>query len=67
MKKALCGIAALAGLVIALGTAGAEDMAFSLGQAGRPLGELITEGVIGCLLMIVGVWGLNRGEVREEK
>lgn len=64
MKRKISAMLLLAGLALVAGLAGAEDMAFSLGQAGRPLGELIIESVIGCLLMIAGVWGLNRGEVR---
>lgn len=67
MKRKISAMLLLAGLVLVAGLAGAEDMAFSLGQAGRSLGELITESVIGCLLMIAGVWGLNREEAREEK
>ena len=64
MKKALCGIAALAGLVIALGTAGSVDMAAEMYTAGMSMADIIGRMAAAVLLMAGGVYGLCRGERR---
>lgn len=62
MKKALCGIAALSGLVIALGTAGSVDMAAEMYTAGMTMADIIGRMVAAVLLMTGGVYGLCREE-----
>lgn len=62
MKKALCGIAALAGLVIALGTAGSVDMAAEMYTAGMSMAEIVGRMAAAMLLMAGGVYGLCREE-----
>lgn len=64
MKKALYGIAALAGLVIALGTAGSVDMAAEMYTAGMPVADIIGRMAAAVLLMAGGVYGLCREERR---
>lgn len=64
MKKALCGIAALAGLVIALGTAGSVDMASEMYAAGMTVADIIGRMAAAVLLMAGGVYGLCREERR---
>lgn len=64
MKKALCGIAALSGLVIALGTAGSVDMAAEMYAAGMSVADIIGRMAAAVLLMAGGVYGLCRGERR---
>ena len=64
MKKALCGIAALAGLVIALGTAGSVDMAAEMYTAGMTVADIIGRMAAAVLLMTGGVYGLYREERR---
>lgn len=64
MKKALCGIAALAGLVIALGTAGSVDMAAEMYTTGMSMADIIGRMAAAVLLMAVGVYGLCREENR---
>lgn len=60
MKKVICTALLIAGLVLVAGLAGAEDMAFAAGQAGRPLASLILWGLAGCAMMSIGVAGLSR-------
>ena len=62
MKKALCGIAALSGLVIALGTAGSVDMAAEMYTAGMTVADIIGRMAAAVLLMAGGVYGLCREE-----
>lgn len=62
MKKALCGIAALSGLVIALGTAGSVDMAAEMYAAGMSVADIIGRMAAAVLLMAGGVYGLCREE-----
>ena len=62
MKKALCGIAALVGLVIALGTAGSVDMAAEMYTAGMSMAEIVGRMTAAMLLMAGGVYGLCREE-----
>lgn len=62
MKKALCGIAALAGLVIALGTAGSVDMAAEMYTTGMSMADIIGRMAAAVLLMAAGVYGLCREE-----
>lgn len=62
MKKALCGIAALSGLVIALGTAGSVDMAAEMYTAGMSMADIIGRMAAAVLLMAGGVYGLCREE-----
>lgn len=64
MKKALCGIAALAGLVIALGTAGSVDMAAEMYTTGMTVAEIIGRMAASVMLMAGGVYGLCREERR---
>lgn len=64
MKKALCGIAALAGLVIALGTAGSVDMAAEMYTAGMSMADIIGRMAAAVLLMAGGAYGLCREENR---
>ena len=64
MKKALCGIAALSGLVIALGTAGSVDMAAEMYTAGMTVTDIIGRMVVAVMLMAGGVYGLCREERR---
>lgn len=64
MKKAICSIAALAGLVIALGTAGSVDMAAEMYTAGMSMADIIGRMAAAVLLMAGGVYGLCRGERR---
>ena len=64
MKKALYGIAALTGLVIALGTAGSVDMAAEMYTAGMSMADIIGRMAAAVLLMAGGVYGLCRGERR---
>lgn len=64
MKKALCGIAALSGLVIALGTAGSVDMAAEMYTAGMSMADIIGRMAAAVLLMAGGVYGLCREEGR---
>ena len=60
MKKVICTALLIAGLVLVAGLAGAEDMAFASGQAGRPLASLVLWGLAGCGMMGIGVAGLSR-------
>ena len=62
MKKAICSIAALAGLVIALGTAGSVDMAAEMYTAGMSMMEIVGRMAAAMLLMSGGVYGLCREE-----
>ena len=64
MKKALCGIAALSGLVIALGTAGSVDMAAEMYTAGMTVADIIGRMAAAVLMMTGGVYGLCREERR---
>ena len=64
MKKALCGIAALAGLVIALGTAGSVDMAAEMYTTGMSMADIIGRMAAAVLLMAGGIYGLCREEGR---
>ena len=64
MKKALCGIAALAGLVIALGTAGSVDMAAEMYTAGMTVADIIGRMAAAVLRMAGGIYGLCREERR---
>lgn len=64
MKKALYGIAALSGLVIALGTAGSVDMAAEMYTAGMTVADIIGRMAAAVLLMAGGVYGLCREERR---
>lgn len=64
MKKALYGIAALAGLVIALGTAGSVDMAAEMYVVGMSMAEIIGRMAASALLIAGGVYGLCRKERR---
>lgn len=64
MKKAICSIAALAGLVIALGTAGSVDMAAEMYAAGMTVADIIGRMVAAVLLMAGGIYGLCREERR---
>ena len=60
MKKVISTALLIAGLVLVAGLAGAEDMAFAVGQAGRPLASLALWGLVGCGMMGIGVAGLSR-------
>ncbi len=60
MKKVISTALLIAGLVLVAGLAGAEDMAFAAGQAGRPLASLVLWGLVGCGMMGIGVAGLSR-------
>lgn len=62
MKKTICSIAALSGLVIALGTAGSVDMAAEMYTAGMPVADIIGRMAAAVLLMAGGVYGLCREE-----
>lgn len=64
MKKALCGIAALSGLVIALGTAGSVDMAAEMYTTGMSMADIIGRMAAAVLLMAGGIYGLCREEGR---
>lgn len=64
MKKALCGIAALTGLVIALGTAGSVDMAAEMYTTGMTMADIIGRMVAAVLLIAGGVYGLCKEERR---
>lgn len=64
MKKAICSIAALAGLVIALGTAGSVDMAAEMYTVGMSVADIIGRMAAAVLLIAGGVHGLCREENR---
>lgn len=60
MQNKLCGLLIILGFLLLAGLAGAEDLAFALGQAGRPLWDLIIWGAVGCGMLGTGVVGLKK-------
>ena len=60
MKKVISTALLIAGLVLLAGLAGAEDMAFAAGQAGRPIGELLLPALVGIGAICAGCIGLNK-------
>ena len=63
MKQKISTLLLITGFLLLAGLAGSEDLAFEVGQAGRPIGELILWGITGLAMLAGGVRGLNR-EVR---
>ena len=47
MRNKLFTLLLLSGFLLLAGLAGAEDMAFAAGQAGRPIGELLLPALVG--------------------
>ena len=60
--RKLCSFLILSGLLLMIGLAGAEDMAMELGEAGRPLLELVLLELSGVIMITIGIAGLNRKE-----
>lgn len=62
MRNKLCALLLLSGFLILAGLAGSEDLALSLGEAGRDLSDLIMLGLLGVSMMTAGIIGINRKE-----
>lgn len=62
MRIKLCALLLLSGLLLLAGLAGSEDLALSLGEAGRDLSDLIILGLLGVSMMTAGIIGINRKE-----
>lgn len=62
MRNKLCALLLLSGLLLLAGLAGSEDLALSLGEAGRDLSDLIILGLLGVSMMTAGIIGINRKE-----
>ena len=62
MRNKLCALLLLSGFLILAGLAGSEDLALSLGEAGRDLSDLIILGLLGVSMMTAGIIGINRKE-----
>ena len=62
MRNKLCALLLLSGFLLLAGLAGSEDLALSLGEAGRDLSDLIILGLLGVSMMTAGIIGINRKE-----
>ena len=62
MRNKLGALLLLSGFLILAGLAGSEDLALSLGEAGRDLSDLIILGLLGVSMMTAGFIGINRKE-----
>ncbi|MFR8087512.1 MAG: hypothetical protein ACLU6B_03310 [Lachnospirales bacterium] len=62
MRNKLGALLLLSGFLILAGLAGSEDLALSLGEAGRDLSDLIILGLLGVSMMTAGIIGINRKE-----
>ena len=62
MRNKLCGLLLLSGFLLLAGLAGSEDLALSLGEAGRDLSDLIILCLLGVSMMTAGFIGINRKE-----
>ena len=62
MRNKLGALLLLSGFLILAGLAGSEDLALSLGEAGRDLSDLIILGLLGVSVMTAGIIGINRKE-----
>lgn len=60
MKNKFFTLLLLSGFLLLAGLAGAEDQAFALGQAGRPIGELLLPALAGIGAICAGCIGLNK-------
>ena len=60
MRNKLFTLLLLSGFLLLAGLAGAEDMAFAAGQAGRPIGELLLPALVGIGAICAGCIGLNK-------
>ena len=62
MRNKLGALLLLSGFLILAGLAGSEDLALSVGEAGRGLSDLIILGLLGVSMMTAGIIGINRKE-----
>ena len=60
MRNKLFTLLLLSGFLLLAGLAGAEDMAFAAGQAGRPIEELLLLALAGIGAICAGCIGLNK-------
>lgn len=60
MKNKFFTLLLLSGFLLLAGLAGAEDQAFALGRAGRPIGELLLPALTGIGAICAGCIGLNK-------